>query len=432
MSEAHDAERPSEGSPPSPPDEVAPPAAELTRPHGASRQGALWLAALLVLGIAGVALSPFWAPEVAPLLPWGARSAVSADEYAALAARVRAIETQPTPLSGDADTVKSSTSSLSSRVDRLETAINSRLAEIEKRPAAPFLDLDATKSAVSALARRVDELEAAPKSDHQTAEADAANKAALHQLEQRLAAVEAQSSSRTAGATAEVQKLQQELSRLDNGAADISNRLSGIERQVRAQISSERNDAVEALLLLQMREAVEQARPFPAAYSAFRALDHDPQLATAAEPLAEAARNGVASHAVLGKSLAELAGQVATAKEPPAESDWGAQALAQLRSLVTIRRIDGASQTIPEAAVKAARAALARGDLAGAVTAMEPLTGANAEGARPWLQMARERLSVEKTLDHLQALLTARLGSSPPDPAPATAPAASPVTKAPS
>jgi len=404
MSEAHDAERPSEGSPPSPPEEIAPPAAELTRPHRASRQVALWLAALLVLGIAGVALSPFWAPNVAPLLPWGERAAVSADEYAGLAARVRAIETQPTPLGG----------------------------EIEKRPAAPLPDLDAIKSAMSALARRVEELEAAPKSDHQTAAADAANKAALHQLEQRLAAVETQSSSRTAGATAEVQKLQQELSRLDNGAADISNRLSGIERQVRAQISSERNDAVEALLLLQMREAVEQARPFPAAYSAFRALDHDPQLATAAEPLAEAARNGVASHAVLSKRLAELAGQVATAKEPPAESDWGAQALAQLRGLVTIRRIDGASQTIPEAAVKAAQAALARGDLAGAVTAMEPLTGANAEAARPWLQMARERLSVEKTLDHLQALLTARLGNSPPDPAPATAPAASPVTKAPS
>jgi len=404
MSEAHDAERPSEGSPPSPPEEIAPPAAELTRPHRESRQVALWLAVLLVLGIAGVALSPFWAPNVAPLLPWGERAAVSADEYAGLAARVRAIETQPTPPGG----------------------------EIEKRPAAPLPDLDAIKSAMSALARRVEELEAAPKSDHQTAAADAANKAALHQLEQRLAAVETQSSSRTAGATAEVQKLQQELSRLDNGAADISNRLSGIERQVRAQISSERNDAVEALLLLQMREAVEQARPFPAAYSAFRALDHDPQLATAAEPLAEAARNGVASHAVLSKRLAELAGQVATAKEPPAESDWGAQALAQLRGLVTIRRIDGASQTIPEAAVKAAQAALARGDLAGAVTAMEPLTGANAEAARPWLQMARERLSVEKTLDHLQTLLAARLGSSPPDPAPATAPAASPVTKAPS
>ena len=426
MSEAHDPERPSEGSPPAPPEEVAPPAAELPHPRRASRYGALWLAALLALGIAGVALSPFWAPDVAPLLPWGARHGASADEYAALDARVRSIETHPAALAGPDDTVKSSVSSLSGRVDRLETAVNSRLADLEKRLAGtPSPDLDTIKPVVSALGRRVDALEAARNSNGQTDAASIASKAALPQLEQRIAAMEALSSARTAGAGAEVYKLQQEVSRLDNSVADIAHRFPTIERQIQADLGTGRKDTTAALLLLQMREAVEQARPFPAAYSAFKALNTAPELAAAAEPLAAAARNGVASRAVLAKQLAELAGQIATATEPPPQSDWGAQALAQLRGLVTIRRIDGAPQTASEAAVSAAQSALAGGDLGAAIAALEPLTGANAAAARPWLQMARERLSVETALDRVQALLAANLDSRAP-------PAGPPVTKGPS
>ncbi len=434
MSEPHDTERSKEDAASAQqPEEIAPPAVAPTPPRGESRlRGGLWPAALLLLGIAGVALSPFWAPEVAPLLPWGARPAVSADEYAALTARVRAIEKQPVPMTVDAETVKSSVSPLSSRVDRLETTVNSRLAELEKRQATPVLNVDTIKSAVNELRRRVDEVEAVRKPDRQTEAADTADKAALHQLEQRVAVVEAQSSSRTAGAVAELQKLQQEVSRLDNGVAAIAHRLPAVERQVQVQIGSGRRDAVAALLLLQMREAVDQARPFPAAYNAFKALAHDPELAAAAEPLAAAAQNGVASRAVLGKRLGELAERVATATEPPAPSDWWAQALAQLRGLVTIRRIDSASQSAPEAAVQAAQTALARGDLADAVTGIETLSGPDAEPARSWLQMARERLSVERTLDHLRALLTARLGGNVPAPAPANVPAEPSGTKAPS
>jgi hypothetical protein len=105
--------------------------------------------------------------------------------------------------------------------------------------------------------------------------------------------------------------------------------------------------------------------------------------------------------------------------------DWREQTLARLRGLVTIRRIDGSSHTGasagPDGAVGAAQAALARGDLAGAVAVIESLTGADAEAARPWLLMARERLAAETALDHVQELLTERLGR--PSAAPGAAPA---------
>jgi len=176
-----------------------------------------------------------------------------------------------------------------------------------------------------------------------------------------------------------------------------------------------------ALLLGQMREAIEQARPFPAEFDAFVRLTRGSDLAAAAQPLAEPARNGVASRAVLAKGLTELAGRMAASDEPAAKSDWREQTLARLRGLVTIRRIDGSSRTRSDGAVGTAQAALARDDLAGAVAALEPLTGADAEAARPWLLMARERLAAETALDHVQELLTERLGN------PAAAPGAAPA-----
>src|SRR5207237_670933 len=95
----------------------------------------------------------------------------------------------------------------------------------------------------------------------------------------------------------------------------------------------------------------------------------------------------------------------------PAEPDWGDKAWARLRGLVTIRRIDGAGQTPPEAAVNAAEKFLAAGDLPGAVASLDQLTGQAAEAARPWLQMARQRLAVESALRQIEGLLVARLGA---------------------
>jgi len=272
---------------------------------------------------------------------------------------------------------------------------------VEKRPVPPSVDVDAIKSAESALAHRVDQFEATV----------AATRAGLQQLEQRLGAAETQSSSRAASAAAELQKIQQELSRLGSVAADFSNRLPALEQQMQSQSVAEQTDAALTMVLLQIREAVDQGRPFPAEYNALKALARDPDLVAAAEPLADAAQSGVPSRAVLSKRLSELAGQVATATQASPESDWGAQALARLRALVTIRRIDGTSQTGPEAAVSGAQAALARGDLAGAVAALDSLTGANAQAAHPWLRMARERLAVETALDRLRQLLGAKIGS---------------------
>ena len=387
------------------------PAVEPSRPSRRFPQAAVWLAGLLILVLAGVASSPFWAPQIEPLFPWGENR----DDYAALAARVAAVEARPVAPSKGIDAVQSAASDLARRVDQLD----SRLAAAEKRPAPPGVDTAAINSAMSALAHRVDQLEAAGKPDLGPV------RAGMQQLEQRLAALETQSASRMASDTAAFKDMQQEVSRLGKVEGDLADRVAALEHAARTQNNTElRADGMAALLLGQMREAIEQARPFPAEFDAFTRLARGSDLATAAQPLAEPARNGVASRAVLAKGLAELAGRMAAASEPAVKSDWREQTLARLRGLVTIRRIDGPLHTGSDGAVGTAQAALARDDLAGAVAALESLTGADAQAARPWLLMARERLAAETALDHVQELLTERLGKPPaaPDAAPAKVP----------
>src|SRR5258707_15373689 len=109
--------------------------------------------------IAGILTSPFWAPALAPLLPWGEGLTAAPPDYAALAARLEAIE---------------------------------------RRPAAPAIDVSAIGSAQSALARRVDQLEAARNGDRQSETAVAPLKAGLPRLGAKPGADEGEAASRPA------------------------------------------------------------------------------------------------------------------------------------------------------------------------------------------------------------------------------------------
>ncbi|MBV8133918.1 MAG: hypothetical protein JO282_15600 [Alphaproteobacteria bacterium] len=359
--------------------------AKSAQPGGGSRRTVWWLAALLLLMIAGIGLSPFWAPNVAPLLPWTTQTAAPIEALAA------------------------------------------RLDAIEKRAALPSPDLGAINSAVDALTRRVDQLETARNTDRQTDAAVGAMKAELQQLEERLSALEARSASRASSETAEFEKSRQELAKIGSISTDLADRVSGIERRVGAAGTARTNGALFAALL-QMREVVEAARPFAAEYNAFIALSHDqPDLIAAAHPLAGVAGAGVASYAVLSERLGNLSGRTLPAVESPVSSGLGEQAWAWLHSLVTIRRIDAAAQTGQEPAMSVAEAALARGDLSGAVSALQTLSGSNSSAIQSWLEMARQRLAAEAALAHLQRLLVAHLGAPAevPRDAPTEAPAKS-------
>jgi hypothetical protein len=242
------------------------------------------------------------------------------------------------------------------------------------------------------------------------AEADQ-SAATLQQLTQRIALLE----TRPATAAPDLRPVEQQLGALAKTTADLSQHVDALDKAVQQQPAADPKAMAMALMLLQIREAVDTGRPFGAEYQALAALAHDhPEIAAAAAPLAEPAESGVASRAVLAERLRQLAPQIATAKPPP-KATWKSQIVARLRALVTIRRIDeGEGQTRAEAAVATAQHDVAAGDLTGAVAALSTLSGPNAAAAEPWLKMATARLTVEGTLRQTEAALTAALGVAMP------------------
>ncbi len=381
MSDPHPPAAPTEPAPATPtPAEASP----VLSPPG-YRDVAIGLAGALLLVVVLVGTAPFWAP----LLPWGM---IPASSDAALAARIERLEAAQGQVQQLAQLHKE-TAAASAALPRLEQ----RVGTLEARPAVPPGDSAETRQRFTTLS------------------------GAQAELSRRVEALDKAVHSR-AGA-----------------ASDLAARIDAIDRGVHAQTARDMTDMALALALLQIRGAVEAGRPFAAEYDALAALARSrPEIAAAAAPLFEPAKTGVASPAVLGKRLRDRAGTIAGAKPPEngradvPDPGWADAALARLRGLVTIRRVGGAAPFGgPEASVNAAELALASGDLAGSVAALDKLAGAPAEAAGPWLRMARERLAVDAALQRVATLLTARLGAPSAPVGPPVAPLPAPSAGAP-
>jgi uroporphyrinogen-III synthase len=365
-----------------------------------------WIVAIVLI-IGGVAASPWWAPPLAPLLPWSARIAPAPQAGAAdnrlgpLEQRLAGAEQQiarlaqrPAPESSAAAPAGPDTA-VSGRLDALEK----RLAETEQRasqpgPAAspdgatsesalaPLRDaIQGQKEAVASLTRRVDALEKRPT-------APAIDPAAIADLQGTIAKL---------------------------GAA-----LAGLEQRVGNLASANASEAaasVDPALLLalgQLRQALQGSGPFVAELGAATTLAAErPDVKAALAPLGDAAPRGVPSLAVLRQRFDALAGAIVDAGAAPAAADdWGGQVLGKLRGLVTVRRVGpSAGGNGADATVAQAESALAGDDLAGAVAALETLHGPSMVAARDWLDGAKRRLAAEAALGKATALVTARLAS---------------------
>ncbi|HEX6443289.1 MAG TPA: mitofilin family membrane protein [Stellaceae bacterium] len=357
-----------------------PPALELPR-RRRYRALAVVPGAALAVQLAVVLAAPYWAPPLLPLLPWGKAS------DAKLAQRVHRLETA-------FDQARQSEAQQASSVDQL----GRRIGVLEKKQE----EQQRATAKEQQLEPRIAALEAHQKQDEQTIGEGGPR---LKQLEDRLAKLEA----KPEASPQDLVELRQRLEKFAAADADLASRVQSAENAARVQ-AGDPADAVLAMALLQIREAIEAGRPFAVEYDTLAALARNrPEFAEAAAPLSDPAKRGVATGMVLGKRLHELAGSIANAQTPPAVSDWGSAALVRLRGLVTIHRIGGAGQSGPEAAVSAAETALASGDLAGAIAALDGLSGAPADAAQAWLQMARQRLAADEAVKHIQTLLVARL-----------------------
>jgi len=336
----------------SPPPNVSPP---LPAAKPAKSRGAAWALSLLVLALALVGTAPYWAPSVLPLLPWA----------------------PPQP--------EAQTSALAARLDAAEAAqskMAAQLAQVEseqqQQPQAPPPNYGAI---LQPLVGR------------------------LNALEQRTANSSAQ------GSSALTQSIQQMGARLDGFDAKLG-------KLAAAQASGDETDRALLAAVAELRAAMAGSGPFDGELQSVAALAHnDSDIAAALQPLSGAAVAGLPSAALLAVQFrTETAPAIlhATAAAPNSTGDLGDRVLAEIEGLVTVRRIDasGTPSDPTEAAVRAAEASLDKGDLAGAIAALNGLRGGAADAAHPFIAAAQQRLDAERAVAGVAQKLMTRLAAS--------------------
>jgi hypothetical protein len=400
------AAQPKPGTPPSSAAPASPkrsdePMAAVAQRGGGGAGIALGALTLLVLAVLA---SPFWAPAVSPLLPWGPRETrgTATAPPSDLAERVAKLEQRGAPPTGVPQEIVG-------RLDRLEQQIAQprpaalppelaeRLQRVEQQIAQPRPAAELPQDVAERL-KRIEERVAAPPRELLDR---------IAQLEQRPAADP--NAARAAAAEAR---------RLAGTVQALEQRLAAVDQRERAEATVDRTDQALLVALTQLRQAVGTARPYGSELGAVTALARErPEITGAVAPLQANAAKGVPTLTLLTQQFAAAANEIVRADRAPPSDSFGDQVVAKLSSLVSVRRVGkGAVEQGAEAAVAAAEQALAEGDLGAAVAALETLQGPAAEAAKPWLDQARARLAAEAAVSKANGLALARVaqGGAPP------------------
>jgi uroporphyrinogen-III synthase len=272
------------------------------------------------------------------------------------------------------------------------TALEGRLAALETRPApaAPAPD--------PAIERRLEELTRA-----------------LQALAPRLQSLEQETQAARARIEA-LARVEQQMQRLDGALGAATARLDRIDEEAKARdavmsraIEENAGPGAESQALVlavgQLRAALDAGRPFATELDAARGLAADrPEIGTVLADLAPVAARGVPDRVVLADRFRPLPEAVIRADRAAAEGGtWVDQALGRLGTLVTVRRVGEEGGNDVAGIVARAEARMGRGDVVGAVAALEGLTGAARQAAGPWLADATARVRAEGAVERATA-----------------------------
>ncbi|MFO1156875.1 MAG: uroporphyrinogen-III synthase [Rhodospirillales bacterium] len=261
-------------------------------------------------------------------------------------------------------------------LDARETRLRNQVAAITPR-------LDALERAIAELRKAADGL---------ATRAEQGGSERTDQLAERLARLEGQAANTTSLAQ-QVRSLEVTTAAARDAASKLSTTVLGVG---------------------QLAQAVEGGGSFVRQLAAVRALGgDDPEIAQAAAALEPHATSGIPTLAVLRGKFPETAAAVASAEPVTAGDTWTDKVIDRLASLVSVRRTGSAALASGgvDGILARAETALKAGDLAGAVDALEELTGAPAQAASEWLALARTRLDAERQLITLQQRALARLSA---------------------
>ena len=229
----------------------------------------------------------------------------------------------------------------------------------------------------------------------------------LLQIAERVAAVESREQVRP-----------QELAAVRAGADSVRDRVAALEERVGSlsmtleEEEPERERTSLVLLALgHLRLAAAGPEPYRNRLETLRPLfAGDQDVEAALDELAAGADQGAPTLAALRREFPEVARRVLQTREEEVAEGLVGQTLARVATLVTVRRIEDVPEDSLEAALLRAESALADGDLAAAVSALDELKDAQAAAAAVWLEQAQRRLAVRRALASVEATVLARLG----------------------
>ncbi|MDA1071764.1 MAG: mitofilin family membrane protein [Proteobacteria bacterium] len=339
-------------------------------------------------------------------------------ESDALEQRLTALENAPVATTtGDIATVD--LSAITQRIGALEHGVGALAARVD---GALDQKIDTIDTRIATLERSVSG--AAGGDDGATGdattsggagEAGAAVADQIQELRSSLAAlsekIEALSGETTAVADlrSQVGELGTQLSALTSATADLDTLRSDV-----ATLSERATDprAAFALAVGQLREDVLSGDAYADALATADSLAPDDAAAKSALATLQAWQGeGVATRARLADALGAAAFAAVDESRRDAAQGWFDQTVAELASIVSIRRTDGeAGGGSADDITARAEARLRQNDLSGAIAEMASLTGAAGDAAAGWLEMARAREAAEQAIDSLSARAIALVG----------------------
>lgn len=181
----------------------------------------------------------------------------------------------------------------------------------------------------------------------------------------------------------------------------LSTRLTTAERKLRHS-SFERERASSLLMAIyQLRDAVTHGLKFGVEQKVAYALaSFDPEIAEKLKPLAALSEDGVWTDEALERMYPVYASDAMKALTENENDGWFRRAVAQIRRLVVIRRVDApADDMAPDAVLSRAEKAVLKGDYAVALLELKRLQGRAAAAMSPWTTAADRALFARKTVN---------------------------------
>ena len=288
------------------------------------------------------------------------------------------------------------------------TGITDRLAALEStaRSGPSKSQQDQVAADIAGLRAELERIAKAPTGNGTSAAAIDELASRQQVLETKLGQIQRQAANQAQAASAKIAATKTEIGQLRQQIADLDGNEPATGQHIASAVGL-------ALATGRVQRALESGAPLEQDIATLRALAAgDTAIGALLDRLAERAGAGVPTPDALARTFAYVARDVVAVPAADTASGWTDRTLQRLRNVVSVRRVglDVPGDT-PEARIARAEAKLAGGDLSGAVSELDSLSGAAADAVAPWLGGARARLNAVDAVIELEALAIARLQS---------------------